>query len=1227
MLEGEVEDWWDNSRQRMEAAGTAITWVVFWAEFLEKNFPEDARSKREIEFLELKQGNMTVDEYAARFEELVKYCSHYNTNEAMNSKCVKFENGLRPEIKQGIACQKIMNYPELVSRSRIYDNDNRARIAHYKAVNDRKGNQNRGKSYSVPDAKGKQKAAFGKKPSGRGGFASNPIVCSKCCTEGHRGNECPKDVKKCFKCGKAGHVLVDCRTKVPTCYNCGEEGHISTHCQKPKKTQGNGKVFALVGAQPTNEDRIVKGTCFIYNTPLIAIIDTGATHSFISVDCVKRLGLVPSTLDRRMTIETPSIGSVVTSLACLNCPLTIFDRDFGVDLICLPISNLDVILGMNWLEFNRVYIDCFRKRLLFLTPEEEALADSLSTKEMRILLRGEAKVFASLSVESKTSIEAIPVVKEFLELFSDDITELPPEREIEFSIDLVLGTRPISMAPYRMSASELSELKAQIGDLLDKKFIWPSVSPWGAPIRVKDEDIQKTAFRTRYGHYEYAVMPFGVSNAPGVFMEYMNRIFHSYLDKFIVVFIDDILIYSKSEEDHAEHLRIALQVLKDNKLSAKLSKYEFWLGTVSFLEHVISGDGITVDPSKISAVLQWEPPKTVTEIRSFLGLAGYYRRFIEGFSNLALPLTKLTRKGQAFVWDAACEESFEELKKKLTTAPVLILPNPSEPFVVYCDASKMGLGGVLMQGGKANVVADALSRKTIHMSSLMVKEMELIEQFRDLSMVCETTPESVKLGMLKINNDFLDIIKENQRLDVKLVDMIPTREDNLDNDFKMDNVGVLRFRGRICVPDNDELRKAILEESHWSKLSIHPGATKMYQDLKKLFWWSGMKRNIAQFVYACLTCQKSKVEHQKPSGLMQPLEIPEWKWDSITIDFVTGVPHTARGFDAIWVVVDRLTKSAHFIPINISFPLVKLAEIYIKIIVKLHGVPLSIVSDRDPRFTSEFWKSLQEALGSKLKLSLAYHPQTDGQSERTIQSLEDLLRTCVLEKGGAWDTHLPLIEFTYNNSYHSSESIVLDPKIMQQTTETIEMIREKMKASQSRQKSYHDNRRKDLEFSKGGHVFLKVNPVTGVGRALKSKKLGPKFIGPYQILQRYVSDPSHVIQRDEVQIRDNLTVEVMPIRIEDRKIKQLRGKDIPLVRVVSGGAAGGSATWELESRMRESYPKLFPSGMPADTDAWTDALDRGIIEQDGSEAVAIVERMVSDAAGATTYRRMTHDIN
>src|SRR4051812_9767052 len=358
--------------------------------------------------------------------------------------------------------------------------------------------------------------------------------------------------------------------------------------------------------------------------------------------------------------------------------------------------------------------------------------------------------------------------------------------------------------------------------------------------------MQKTAFRTRYGHYEYFVMPFGVTNAPGVFMEYMNRIFHPYLGKFVVVFIDDILIYSKSEEEHAEHLRTVLELLKEKQLFAKLSKCEFWLEEVSFLGHVISKNGIAVDPTKIEAVSQWEAPKSVSEIRSFLGLAGYYRKFIEGFSKLALSLTKLTRKGQAFFWDLKCEEGFQELKRR------------QRRWLEFLKDYDFGLN---YHSGKANIVADALSRKTLHMSMLMVKELDLIEQFRDLILVCEGTPTSVKLGMLKLTSGILEEIREGQKADVGLIDKLTLVNQGKTSEFRVDENGILRFGDRVCVPDVDELRKRILEEGHRSGLSIHPGATKMYHDLKKLFWWPGMKKEIAEFVYSCLTCQKSKIEH------------------------------------------------------------------------------------------------------------------------------------------------------------------------------------------------------------------------------------------------------------------------------------------------------------------------------------------------------------------------------
>jgi len=376
--------------------------------------------------------------------------------------------------------------------------------------------------------------------------------------------------------------------------------------------------------------------------------------------------------------------------------------------------------------------------------------------------------------------------------------------------------------------------------------------------------------------------------------------------------------------------------------------------------------------------------------------------------------------------------------------------------------------------------------------------------------------------------------------------------------------------------------------------------------------------------------QKSEIEHQKPSGLMQPLFVPKWKWDSISIDFVGALPKTVKGFDSIWVIVDRLTKSTHFIPTKTGMSLARLAEIYIKQVVRLHGIPSSIVSDRDPRFTSQYWESLQAALGTKLRLSSAYHPQTDGQTERIIHSLEDLLRACVLEQGFSWVECLPLIEFTYNNSFHSSigmtpfealygwrcrtplcwfesgESALLGPDVVQETTKKVKMIQEKMKASQSKQKSYHDKRRKDIEFQVGNHVFLWVNPVTGVGHALKCRKLTPRFVGPFEIVEKvgavayqialpsslsnlhdvfhvfqlwkYVYDESHVIQVDELEVRDNLTVETWPVRIEDREVKRLRGKEIFLVKVIWVGPTGESATWESESRMKYSYLELFPLG-------------------------------------------------
>ncbi|XP_050890569.1 uncharacterized protein LOC127095973 [Lathyrus oleraceus] len=306
-------------------------------------------------------------------------------------------------------------------------------------------------------------------------------TCFKCGVEGHRAVDCSKDSVTCFKCGKSGHRANQCGVgSSVTCYNCGEKGHISTKCDNPKKEQAKGKVFALSGAEATTDDRLIQGTCFINGTPLTAIIDTGATHSFISLDCAKRLNLILSDMRRSMVIDTPAMGSVSTSYVCLNCPLSIFGRDFGIDLVCLPLEQLDVILGMNWLEFNRVYINCFEKTIIF--PEVGAKEDwFVSAKQVDESVQGGAELFmllTTLDIREKRTIEELPIVCEFAEVFPEDISDLPSEREVEFSIDLIPGTSPVSMTPYRMSASELKELKNQLEDLLEKKFIRPSVSSW-----------------------------------------------------------------------------------------------------------------------------------------------------------------------------------------------------------------------------------------------------------------------------------------------------------------------------------------------------------------------------------------------------------------------------------------------------------------------------------------------------------------------------------------------------------------------------------------------------------------------------------------------------------------------------------------------------------------------------------------------------------------------------
>ncbi|KAD2806136.1 hypothetical protein E3N88_39513 [Mikania micrantha] len=395
------------------------------------------------------------------------------------------------------------------------------------------------------------------------------------------------------------------------------------------------------------------------------------------------------------------------------------------------------------------------------------------------------------------------------------------------------------------------------------------------------------------------------------------------------------------------------------------------------------------------------------------------------------------------------------------------------------------------------------------------------------------------------------------------------------------------------------------------------GADKMYKDLKDFYWWPGMKKHIAEYVGRCLTCLKVKAEHQRPSGLLQQPEIPMWKWDQISMDFITKLPRTSHSHDSIWVIVDRLTKSAHFIPIREDYSMDRLAKLYINEIVSRHGIPISIISDRDSRFTSRFWQTLQNALGTQINMSTAYHPQTDGQTERTNQTLEDMLRSCVIDFGGSWDVHLPLVEFSYNNSYHTSikcapfealygrkcrspicwsevgESQVIGPELIQETTDKIALIQERIKAARDRQKSYADNRRRPLEFQIGDLVMLKVSPWKGIFRFGKRGKLSPRFVGPFKILERIGSvayrlelpselgnihdvfhvsnlkkclvDESLIVPLNEIQIDEKLQFREEPVEVMDREVKVLKRSRIPIVKIRWNSQRGPEYTWERDT--------------------------------------------------------------
>lgn len=896
------------------------------------------------------------------------------------------------------------------------------------------------------------------------------------------------------------------------------------------------------------------------------------------------------------------------------------------------------------------------------TRETESESESESATEGS--QKGLTLKLDHLSVNEAQELEH--VLRQYEHTVFTEPTGLPPSRTVDHKIETLPGSTPPSRSPYRLSQPELDELQKQLTHLVEQGWIRPSTSPYGAPIlfvkkkngslrmcvdyralnritiknkyplphigelldrlsgakfftkldlrsgyhqlRIADTDIHKTAFNTRYGHYEYTVVPFGLCNAPASFQCLMNDTLRPYLDKFVIVYLDDILIYSKTFVEHLQHIRLVFDTLEKNQFHVAVEKCKFGVSEIDYLGCYVSEHGIRADDSKVAAIKEWPEPKSVADVQTFMGLANYFHKHIPKFAHIATPLTDLLRGdgiGKEFTLSQEAREAFHTLKDRLTSTPVLALPDFSKEFRVTTDASKYAMGMMLSQiddSGKERPIAFESHKFRDYEKNWATPDKELSGIVHALNIwrhyldgqkiTVFTDHEALKYiqQQPKLNQRQARWLQHIQSYDLNIqhmpgrlnlvADALSRRPDHADdiehitvsalnvvhiavsnkmqeetrkgyevdeyfsklisqpnNKFKVIDGLIYLVQNthyRLCIPNITNIRLKILEENHDIPIAGHMGFEKTYNNVARHYWWPNMGKLVKQFVQSCDYCQRAKGKNQLPPGSLMSIDIPQERWEVVSMDFVLGLPKTKAGYDCIMTVVDKLSKRAHLLKTYTTADARDTANLFINEIFRLHGLPKAIISDRDSKFTSKFWQNLFKRLGTTLQLSTANHPQTDGQTERLNRTIEDMLRCVVNYHQSDWDEKLPLVEFAYNNSVNASTKMTpfhldtgRDPLLPQDLLthvhdlETrneaanelathlrniVQIARDNLLTAQERQTRYYNEKHRSIEFNVGDLVLVESSYLlTPQERAREKDKLKFKRSGPYTIIEKLSS--------------------------------------------------------------------------------------------------------------------------